>query len=134
MTINKKKILFAILAGGQSKRFGGGFKAFAKINGITILDKIINKLKKYNNEIIINANDLKRFKKIDYPIIEDKFKGFVGPLAGIHTSMLWAKENYKNKEWVFTVPSDTPFLPDNLLDKFLAVSYTHLTLPTKRSV
>ena len=54
MTINKKKILFAILAGGQSKRFGGGFKAFAKINGITILDKIINKLKKYNNEIIIN--------------------------------------------------------------------------------
>ena len=47
MTINNKKILFAILAGGQSKRFGGGFKAFAKINGITILDKIINKLKKY---------------------------------------------------------------------------------------
>ena len=119
MTINKKKILFAILAGGQSKRFGGGFKAFAKINGITILDKIINKLKKYSNEIIINANDLKSFKKINYPIIEDRFKGFVGPLAGIHTSMLWAKENYTNKEWVFTVPSDTPFLPDNLLDKFL---------------
>ena len=46
MTINKKKILFAILAGGQSKRFGGGFKAFAKINGITILDKTISKLKK----------------------------------------------------------------------------------------
>ena len=97
MHINKKKILFAILAGGQSKRFGGGFKAFAKINGITILDKIINKLKKYNNEIIINANDLKNFKKIDYPIIEDRFKGFVGPLAGIHTSMLWTKENYTNK-------------------------------------
>ena len=79
MNINKKKILFAILAGGQSKRFGGGFKTFAKINGITILDKIINKLKKNSNEIIINANDLKSFKKINYPIIEDRFKGFVGP-------------------------------------------------------
>ena len=119
MTINKKKILFSILAGGQSKRFGGGFKAFAKINGITMLEKTINKLKKYSNEIIINANDLENFKKINYPIIEDRFKGFLGPLAGIHTSMLWAKENYTNKEWVFTVPSDTPFLPDNLLNKFL---------------
>ena len=66
MNINKKKILFAILAGGQSKRFGGGLKAFAKINGITILDKIINKLKKYSNEIIINANDLKSYKKIKH--------------------------------------------------------------------
>ena len=38
MTINKKKILFAILAGGQSKRFGGGFKTFAKIkNNSSIL-------------------------------------------------------------------------------------------------
>ena len=79
MTINNNKILFAILAGGQSKRFGGGFKTFAKINGITILEKIINKLSKYNNEIIINANDLENFKKINYPIIEDRFKGFLGP-------------------------------------------------------
>ena len=133
MTINKEKILFAILAGGQSKRFGGGFKAFAKINGITILDKIINKLKKYNNEIIINANDLKGFKKIDYPIIEDRFKGFVGPLAGIHTSMLWTKENYINKEWVFTVPSDTPFLPNNLLDKFLEAYDQNIKILIARS-
>ena len=133
MTINKKKILFAILAGGQSKRFGGGFKAFAKINGITILDKIINKLKKYNNEIIINANDLRNFNKINYPIIEDKFKGFLGPLAGIHTSMLWAKENYTNKEWVFTVPSDTPFLPDNLLDKFLEAYDENINILIARS-
>ena len=79
MTINKKKFCLLYLLEVSQKRFGGGFKAFAKINGITILDKIINKLKKYNNEIIINANDLKSFKKINYPIIEDKFKGFVGP-------------------------------------------------------
>ena len=133
MNINKKKILFAILAGGQSKRFGGGFKAFAKINGITILDKIINKLKKYSNEIIINANDLESFKKINYPIIEDRFKGFVGPLAGIHTSMMWAIENYTDKEWVFTVPSDTPFLPDNLLDKFLEAYDENIKILIARS-
>ena len=97
MNINKEKILFAILAGGQSKRFGGGFKAFAKINGITILDKTIKRLKKYNNEIIINANDLENFKKVNYPIIEDRFKGFMGPLAGIHTSMLWTKKITQTK-------------------------------------
>ena len=51
MSIDRDKILFAILAGGQSKRFGGGFKTFSKIDGEKILDIIIKKLKKYSREI-----------------------------------------------------------------------------------
>jgi len=54
-------------------------------------------------------------------------------LAGIHTSMLWTKENYTNKEWVFTVPSDTPFLPDNLLDKFLEAYDRNIKILIARS-
>ena len=119
MSIDIDKILFAILAGGQSKRFGGGFKTFSKIDGEKILDIIIKKLKKYSKDIIINANSLKDFKGINQPIVTDKLNGFLGPLAGIHTSMSYAKNNYVKKEWIFTVPSDTPYLPENLLDKFL---------------
>ena len=119
MIIDRDKILFAILAGGQSKRFGGGFKTFSKIDGEKILDIIINKLKKYSRDIIINANSLKDFKGINQPIVADKLNGFLGPLAGIHTSMSYAKNKYVKKEWIFTVPSDTPYLPENLLDKFL---------------
>ena len=120
MIINKESILFAILAGGQSKRFGGGYKTFTKIRGTTILNQIIKILSNFSNDIIINANSLDEFKDLNYPIVKDKYEGFLGPLAGIHSSMVWTKNNHKIKEWVFTVPSDTPFLPNNLLDEFLS--------------
>ena len=120
MNINKEKILFSILAGGQSKRFGGGYKTFTKISGKTILNQIIKILSHFSNDIIINANNLDEFKNLNHPIVKDKFEGFLGPLAGIHASILWTKSHHIEKEWVFTVPSDTPFLPNNLLDEFLS--------------
>ena len=120
MKISKEKILFAILAGGQSIRFGGGYKTFTKISGKTILNQIINKINNFSNDIIINANNLDEFKNLNYPIVKDKFQGFLGPLAGIHASILWIINNHTEKEWLFTVPSDTPFLPINLLDEFLS--------------
>ena len=120
MNISKEKILFSILAGGQSKRFGGGYKTFTKISGTTILNQIIKLLSNFSNDIIINANNFDEFKKINQTIVKDRFEGFLGPLSGIHASILWIINNHKEKEWLFTVPSDTPFLPSNLLDKFLS--------------
>ena len=57
MSIDSKKIIFVILAGGRSKRFGGGFKTFSLIHKKTILEIIIEKLKKNKIEILINANE-----------------------------------------------------------------------------
>ena len=117
--MNKKKIIFVILAGGESKRFGGGFKTFSKINNKSIFNIILERLKKNEIEILINANKIhKEFQKSSLPIIKDKKKGYLGPLAGIHTAISFCLKYYKDKEWVFTVPSDTPFLPENLLDEF----------------
>ncbi len=119
MNIDKKKIIFVILAGGKSKRFGGGFKTFSIVNKKSILETIIKKLKKNKIEILINANESHvNFNKTKLPIIIDKKKGFLGPLAGIHASIDMCIREYPNKEWVFTVPSDTPFLPENILEKF----------------
>ncbi len=123
MNISKEKILFAILAGGQSKRFGGGYKTLTKISGITMLNQIIKILSNFTNDIIINANNFNEFKGFNHNIVKDQFEGFLGPLAGIHASILWIINNHAEKEWLFTVPSDTPFLPSNLLDVFLS-SYT----------
>tara|TARA_Y100000590_G_scaffold335950_1_gene382476 strand:- start:1923 stop:2561 length:639 start_codon:yes stop_codon:yes gene_type:complete len=119
LNIENKKILCVILAGGLSKRFGGSTKTFTKINGITIFERILNLLKKQNIKIIINANTKsKKFLESKLPIIKDKNQNFQGPLAGILTSMIWAKEKNEGIEWIFSVPSDTPFLPKNLLEKF----------------
>ena len=121
MTIKKKKILILLLAGGLSRRFGGGIKTFAKINGITIFEKIIDGLKKQGVNIIINANsNHKIFSNSKLPIIADIKKNFQGPLAGIYTSMVWVKEKKLDIEWILSVPSDTPFLPNNLLDVFVS--------------
>ena len=93
MTIKKKKILILLLAGGLSRRFGGRIKTFAKINGVTIFEKIISGLKKQGVNIIINANsNHKIFSNSKLPIIADIKKNFQGPLAGIYTSMVWVKE------------------------------------------
>ena len=98
MNISKEKILFAILAGGQSKRFGGGYKTFTKISGTTMLNQIIKILSNFSNDILINANNLEEFESLNYNIVKDKFEGFLGPLAGIHASILWMLNNNKEKE------------------------------------
>jgi len=121
LSIKKKKILILLLAGGLSRRFGGGIKTFAKINGVTIFEKIIGGLKKQGVNIIINANsNHKIFSNSKFPIIADIKKNFQGPLAGIYTSMVWVKEKKLDIEWILSVPSDTPFLPNNLLDVFVS--------------
>jgi len=121
LNIKKEKILILLLAGGLSRRFGGGIKTFAKINGVSIFEKIISVLKKQGVNILINANsNHKIFLNSKLPIIADINKNFQGPLAGIYTSMVWVKEKKLDIEWILSVPSDTPFLPNNLLEFFLS--------------
>ena len=121
MSTKKNKILILLLAGGLSRRFGGGIKTFAKINGVTIFEKIISSFKKQGVRILINSNfDHKIFSNSKLPIIADIKKNFQGPLAGIYTSMVWVKKKKLDIEWILSVPSDTPFLPNNLLDTFVS--------------
>ena len=121
LNINKKNILSVILAGGLSKRFGGNIKTFAKINGISIYDRIMNLLKNQGTEIVINTNfEEEIFLKSQLPIIKDKNNNFQGPLSGIYSTMSWIKEKKFKFEWILSVPSDTPFLPKNLLDTFIS--------------
>ena len=42
LIINKLKTLIVILAGGQSKRFGGGYKTLYKLNNKSLLNRVIN--------------------------------------------------------------------------------------------
>ena len=49
--------------------------------------------------------------------LKDKFKGNLGPLAGIHSALYWIKHNNPEIKWLVSIPSDTPFFPKNLIDK-----------------
>ena len=128
LIINKSKTIIVILAGGQSRRFGGGYKTLYKFNKISILDRIIQNFKKLEVEIVLNVNSNEdQFLKTGLHLIKDELENFQGPLAGIYSSMKWVLENRKNIEWIFTSPSDTPFLNKNLVNKFLSTDYNNKT-------
>lgn len=128
LIINKSKTILVILAGGQSRRFGGGYKTLYTFNKISILDRIIQNFKKLEVEIVLNANSNEdQFLKTGLHLIKDELENFQGPLAGIYSSMKWVLENRKNIEWIFTSPSDTPFLNKNLVNKFLSTDYNNKT-------
>ena len=128
LIINKSKTILVILAGGQSRRFGGGYKTLNKFNKISILDRIIQNFSKLEMEIVLNVNSNEdQFVKTGLHLIKDELKNFQGPLAGIYSSMKWVLENRKNIEWIFTSPSDTPFLNKSLVNKFLITNYNNKT-------
>ena len=128
LIINKSKTIIVILAGGQSRRFGGGYKTLNKFNNVSILDRILQNFKKLKIEIVLNVNSNEdQFLKTGLHLIKDELENFQGPLAGIFSSMKWVLENKKNIEWIFTSPSDTPFLSKNLVNKFLSTNYNNKT-------
>tara|TARA_B110000196_G_C20930011_1_gene559448 strand:+ start:98 stop:733 length:636 start_codon:yes stop_codon:yes gene_type:complete len=128
LNIAKSKILIVILAGGQSRRFGGGFKTLSKFNNKSILDRIIKNFENLEIEIALNINSNKdEFLKKKLKIINDEIKNFQGPLAGIYSTMKWVLKNKKNIEWIFTIPSDTPFLSEELFFKFINNNFNKRT-------
>ena len=128
LIINKSKTIIVILAGGQSRRFGGGYKTLNKFNNISILDRIIQNFTKLEMEIVLNVNSNEdQFLKTGLHLIKDELDNFQGPLAGIFSSMKWVLKNKKNIEWIFTSPSDTPFLSKSLVNKFLSTNYNNKT-------
>ena len=106
------------MLGGQSRRMGGGIKSLMTFNNKLIFERILERLEPQINKIFINCNSEEiKLKKYNFPIVKDKKKGFLGPLAGIHAGMKWVKNNEKNVNWLITIPGDTPFIPNDLVEK-----------------
>ena len=124
LIINKLNTQLVILAGGQSKRFGGGFKTLHKFNKKTVLERIIKNYENLNINIALNVNsDEKEFSKTGLVLIKDEIENFQGPLAGIYSSIKWVTKNNKNIEWLLTTPSDTPFLFAEIINKFFKTEF-----------
>lgn len=110
-----------VLAGGQARRMGGGDKAFLKVGGKTILERVLARLNPYCAPIILNANgDPARFSRYRLAVVADSVPDFAGPLAGILAGLDWAAENAPKIEWLASVPGDCPFLPNDLVPRLHA--------------
>jgi molybdopterin-guanine dinucleotide biosynthesis protein A len=110
-----------VLAGGLARRMGGGDKALLRIGGVTILERVLERLRPQCSGIILNANgDPQRFASTGLPVVADDVPGFAGPLAGILAGLDWAAAHAPGIAWVASVPGDCPFLPRDLLGRLHA--------------
>jgi molybdopterin-guanine dinucleotide biosynthesis protein A len=114
-------ILGVILAGGQSRRFGGGDKGFADLDGRPVLSHVIERFRPQVGRLILNANgDLSRFATFGLEVVADREIPGQGPLSGILTALEWAKRHAPDCTAVATVSTDVPFLALNLIQRLEA--------------
>lgn len=105
-----------LLAGGQSRRMGGGDKCLRLLGGRSILDHIIERVRPQVGPLVLNANgDPVRFASTGLPVVADLVEGFAGPLAGILTGLRWVEASAPGCDWLISIPTDAPFIPRDLV-------------------
>ena len=113
-------IVGVLLAGGRSSRFGGGDKCLLQLRGRPLLAHAIERLTPQVSALVLNANgDPKRFASFGLPVIGDGNDEQPGPLAGVLAGMEWADAEAPNMRFIVTVPTDTPFFPDDLVARLV---------------
>lgn len=109
-----------ILAGGLSRRMGGGDKALLPFHGRPLLAHVVARLGPQATPLAINANgDPSRFAAFGLPVLPDPIPGHPGPLAGLLAALIWARA--LGAPAVLTAPADAPFLPPDLLQRLSEV-------------
>ena len=119
--MRKLSITAIILAGGQSNRMNGKDKGLMLLAGKPLYQHVIDRIEPQVNLVMINCNrhaDL--YSSLGYFVFCDDLKGFLGPLSGIYSGLLRS-----TTDWNLFVSCDTPFLPEDLIDRLAKFTATH---------
>lgn len=101
---------------------GGVDKALCRIGGHSLLARVIRIIEPQCAGLLLSANgDPARFAGFGLPIITDDLEGFKGPLAGLLAGLDWIATHHPEIGSAITVPTDTPFLPADLVTRMLDV-------------
>ncbi len=123
MEADTRRVAGVLLAGGLSRRMGGGDKSLRDLAGKPMLAHVIERLGPQVGTMVINANgDPARFAPFDLAVVPDSIGGFVGPLAGVLAGMRWAEAQTPAAEWIVTASTDAPFLPLDLTARLMAAT------------
>jgi len=110
-----------LMAGGLSRRMGGGDKCLRPLAGRPILAHIVERVRPQVGALLLNANgDPGRFEAFGLPVAADVVEGFAGPLAGVLTGLEWAEKHVPGCRFVASFACDAPFLPLDLVARLLA--------------
>ncbi len=120
----QSQILGVILAGGASRRMGGGDKGLADLGGRPMLAHVIQRFQPQVANLILNANgDASRFAAFGLTVVADlESAKDQGPMSGIAAAMAWAERASPSYTAIATVSTDSPFLPSDLVVRLAAAS------------
>ena len=117
----RPKIAGVILAGGRSRRMGGGDKCLQPLGGEYLISHVVTRAHSQVDALAINASgDPARFADFKLPVIADSVEGFAGPLAGVLAGLDWAAAAAPDSVWLATFACDAPFFPHNLVMRLWA--------------
>ena len=101
-------ILGAVLAGGQSSRFGSD-KALAVLSGETLLMRSVDMLSGWCEKVVVVGRE-----EAPAPTLPDRPRAGLGPLGGIAAALYDARD--EGYELVLTCGVDSAGLPEGLPD------------------
>lgn len=111
----RSPVIAVILAGGAARRMGGGDKGLTELGGRPMLARVKERVGAQVDRVLLNADgDPARFAALGLETMADPVPDRPGPLAGILAGLLWA-ERWAPRALVLSVPTDVPFLPNDLV-------------------
>lgn len=120
----KYTISAVILAGGKARRMNGADKGLQLLQNKPLISHVIERLQPQVIDISINANrHHAEYAQWGFPVFSDELPDFQGPLSGMLTSLEQAKTDF-----VLFVPCDSPYFPQNLLEKLKSAVKNDRTL------
>lgn len=102
-----------ILAGGQNKRFDGQNKAFLRVGGKRIVDRLLDVYVRLFDQIVLVTNDPSAYVAVDALIVSDHYPER-SSLNGLHAGLFAAAHEY-----AFFAACDTPFVKEALIQCLL---------------
>ena len=112
-----RRLLGAVLAGGQATRFGSD-KALAVLDGATLLERALASLSPYVDALVVCGR-----AEAPVPTVADAPHAGLGPLGGIAGALAHAAAH--GFDAVLTTACDTPALPAELVAALLAHDCAH---------
>ena len=111
MPLTKDCCTPVILAGGASRRMGT-CKALLKINGETMLSRILRQLSEFDR-VLLSTGDPTLAEGLSVECIADLYAG-MGPLAGLHAAF-----SATDSEALLVLPCDLPFFTEQAAEYLL---------------
>ncbi|MCS7083099.1 MAG: molybdenum cofactor guanylyltransferase [Bacteroidetes bacterium] len=114
MSVSPQEVSAVLLAGGQSRRFGGRDKALLPWGDRTLLEHLVDRLHAVFEDRVLLSAPRNRNYPTAVPRVEDRYPG-AGPLAGIHAAFKRLRTPY-----LLVLACDLPFVSEAFL-RWLAV-------------